>query len=113
MPSRAGRRAAILFAVVMADDPRTLLRSADELVRRGRFVEANAVYLRVARWYRDQGFALKAVAVAKQIVTISEKHRLRQDPAVLRLLVEAYSALGLDAEAEAARGRLFEIEPPS
>lgn len=97
----------------MPEDIRTLLRTADVLVREGRYAAANAIYERVAAEYQRLGFALKAIAVAKQVVSICDAHRLTPSIAALRILAEAYAALGFDAEAEEARKRLAEVHPPS
>lgn len=93
----------------MPEDIRTLLRTADALVREGQYLEANAIYERVAAEYQSQGFMLKAIAVAKQVVSICDAHRLTPSSAALNILVETYSALGLDAEAGQARERLARL----
>ena len=93
----------------MPEDIRTLLRVADAVVREGRYAAANSLYERVAAEYQRLGFALKAIAVAKQVVSICDAHRLKPSIAALNILVEAYSALGLDAEAGEARERLARL----
>jgi hypothetical protein len=89
-----------------------MLRTADVLVRQQRYSEANAIYEKVATEYLAQGFALRAVAVAKQVVFICDNHRLPLNRVALRVLVDGYSALGLDTEADEAKTRLAKLEPP-
>lgn len=93
----------------MPEDIRTLLRTADALVREGKYAAANAIYERVAAEYQRLGFALKAIAVAKQVVSICDAHGLTPSIAALNILVETYGALGLDAEAGEARERLARL----
>lgn len=97
----------------MAEDTRSSLRRADTLTRHGRYLEANAIFERVAGEFVALGFALKAVAVAKQVVHICDSHRLVPRKTALRILVDGYAMLGLDAEAEEAGKRLAEVERPN
>ena len=61
------------FEKLIADDPkdvRTLLKIGDLQTRSGKHKEATDTYAKVAEFYSDQGFFLKAVAVYKQILKI-------------------------------------------
>lgn len=61
------------YQKLVKDDPndvRILLKIGDLQVRRGAREDAIATYSRVARGYDEQGFALKAIAVYKQILSI-------------------------------------------
>ena len=71
-------------------DVRTLLKIGDLYARKGDAEAATQTYTRVARFYADQGFFLKAVAVYKQIIKLN--------PTAVPInikLAELYSALGL------------------
>lgn len=62
---------------VVADDPgdvRTLLKIGDLYLRLEQHADAIATYERVGNFYSEQGFAVKAVAVYKQIREIVQKH---------------------------------------
>ncbi len=62
---------------VVADDPadvRTLLKIGDLYLRLDQHADAIATYERVGNFYSEQGFAVKAVAVYKQIREIVQKH---------------------------------------
>jgi tetratricopeptide (TPR) repeat protein len=75
-------------------DVRILLKIGDLQFRRGAREDAVATYSKVARGYEDQGFALKAIAVYKQILSI--------DPNLTDLhgkLAELYVQLGLVPDA--------------
>ena len=77
-------------------DVRTLLKIGDIYSKKGDREEATKVYRRVAEFYAEQGFFLKAVAVYKQI--------LKYDPDELEVtfkLAELYEHLGLTQEAMA------------
>lgn len=95
----------------MPDDIRARLRTADTLLRQHRYPEAIAIYEGVAAEYLAQGFAQRAVAVAKQVLFICDNHLLAQSTVAHRILVDGYLALGLDTEAEAAKERLAKLEP--
>ncbi|MFO0550842.1 MAG: tetratricopeptide repeat protein [Polyangiaceae bacterium] len=65
------------YQKVVADDPndvRTLLRIGDLYLRIEQYADAISTYDRVASYYSVQGFAVKAVAVYKQIREIIQKH---------------------------------------
>ncbi|MDW8284094.1 MAG: tetratricopeptide repeat protein [Myxococcales bacterium] len=75
-------------------DVRTWLKIGDLFVRLGQKSQAAQTYQRVARFYADQGFYLKAVAVYKQI--------LKLDPRLVDMhltLAELYRQLGLIQDA--------------
>ncbi|MBN2359958.1 MAG: tetratricopeptide repeat protein [Deltaproteobacteria bacterium] len=75
-------------------DVRTLLKIGDLYTKKGDRREAAQSYMKVAQFYSDQGFYLKAVAVYKQI--------LRVDQNILEVhvkLAELYHQLGLISEA--------------
>ncbi len=75
-------------------DVRVWLKIGDLYAKKGAKQEAIETYLKVARFYHDQGFFLKAVAVYKQI--------LKLDPRlvdVILKLAELYRQLGLMSDA--------------
>jgi len=82
---------------VVKEDPqdvRVWLKIGDLYAKKGSKQEASETYLKVARFYQDQGFFLKAVAVYKQI--------LKLDPRLVEVnlkLAELYRQLGLLSDA--------------
>jgi tetratricopeptide (TPR) repeat protein len=82
---------------IVQEDPkdvRVWLKIGDLYAKKGSKQEATATYERVARFYHEQGFFLKAVAVYKQI--------LKLDPRlvdVILKLAELHRQLGLMSEA--------------
>ena len=82
---------------VVKEDPqdvRVWLKVGDLYAKKGSKQEAAETYLKVARFYQDQGFFLKAVAVYKQILKI--------DPRLVEVnlkLAELYRQLGLMTDA--------------
>ena len=78
------------------DDLTTLNMLGDLLARAGEQEEAASCFLRIAEYYREQEFRLKAIAMYRKI----EKLKPR-DPATARELAELYSAQGLIADARA------------
>ncbi len=82
---------------IVSEDPkdvRVWLKIGDLYAKKGAKQEATDTYLKVARFYHDQGFFLKAVAVYKQI--------LKLDPRlvdVILKLAELYRQLGLMSDA--------------
>jgi tetratricopeptide (TPR) repeat protein len=78
------------------DDLTTLNMLGDLLARAGEKTEAASCFLRIAEYYREQQFRLKAIAMYRKI----EKLKPR-DPTIARELAELYSAQGLIADARA------------
>ncbi|MEO8551009.1 MAG: tetratricopeptide repeat protein, partial [Kofleriaceae bacterium] len=82
---------------IVSEDPkdvRVWLKIGDLYAKKGAKQEATDTYLKVARFYDEQGFFLKAVAVYKQI--------LKLDPRlvdVILKLAELYRQLGLMSDA--------------
>ncbi|HET7503463.1 MAG TPA: tetratricopeptide repeat protein [Kofleriaceae bacterium] len=75
-------------------DVRVWLKIGDLYAKKGSKQDAIETYLKVARFYHDQGFFLKAVAVYKQILKIDP--RLVD---VILKLAELYRQLGLMSDA--------------
>ena len=75
-------------------DVRIWLKIGDLYAKKGSKPEATETYERVAKFYSDQGFYQKAVAVYKQILKLDPK----QVPVNLKL-AELYRQLGLRSEA--------------
>lgn len=87
------------------NDTRTLLKIGDLQARIRAFPEAIATYDRVGKYYLDQGFSLKAIAVCKQIREIIRKHAPDQAERYAHIgprLAEIYTKLGLTSDALAA-----------
>jgi tetratricopeptide (TPR) repeat protein len=82
---------------IVSEDPkdvRVWLKIGDLYAKKGAKQDATDTYLKVARFYHEQGFFLKAVAVYKQI--------LKLDPRlvdVILKLAELYRQLGLMSDA--------------
>ena len=82
---------------IVQEDPkdvRVWLKIGDLYAKKGAKQDATETYLKVARFYQDQGFYLKAVAVYKQI--------LKLDPRLVDVnlkLAELYRQLGLLSDA--------------
>ncbi len=82
---------------VVKEDPKDVriwLKIGDLYAKKGAKQEATETYLKVARFYSEQGFYLKAVAVYKQI--------LKLDPRLVEVnlkLAELYRQLGLLSDA--------------
>jgi pilus assembly protein FimV len=82
---------------IVREDPRDVrvwLKIGDLYAKKGAKQEAVETYLRVAQFYHEQGFFLKAVAVYKQI--------LKLDPRLVDVnlkLAELYGQLGLISDA--------------
>ncbi|HEV8550843.1 MAG TPA: tetratricopeptide repeat protein [Polyangiaceae bacterium] len=101
-------RAIAEYQRVIQEDPndaRTLLKIGDLQARLQAYPEAIATYDRVGLYYASQGFALKAIAVYKQIRELIKKHA----PAladryghIVPKLAEIYTQLGLTSDALAA-----------
>ena len=70
-------KALLGFQRMLAEDPndmRTLLKVGDLQLELEDYAEAVATYERVASFYDHQGFALKAIAIYKQILEIVRKN---------------------------------------
>jgi tetratricopeptide (TPR) repeat protein len=101
-------RAIAEYQRIIQEDPndaRTLLKIGDLQARLEAYPEAIATYDRVGQYYSAQGFALKAIAVYKQIRELIKKHA--PDLAdryghIVPRLAEIYSQLGLTSDALAA-----------
>jgi len=101
-------RAIAEYQRIVQDDPndaRTLLKIGDLQARMSAYPEAIATYDRVGQYYSSQGFALKAIAVYKQIRELIKKHA--PDLAdryghIVPKLAEIYTQLGLTSDALAA-----------
>ena len=87
------------------NDARTLLKIGDLQARMHAYRDAVATYERVGQYYATQGFALKAIAVYKQVREIVRKHAPELDERyahILPRLAEIYTQLGLTSDALAA-----------
>lgn len=87
------------------NDARTLLKIGDLQARMQTFEAAIATYERVARHYASQGFAVKAIAVYKQIREIIRKHvpqLAEQYGHIIPKLAQLYQDLGLTGDALSA-----------
>src|SRR5262245_22814405 len=101
-------RAIAEYQRIVQEDPndaRTLLKIGDLQARLQAYPEAIATYDRVGQYYSSQGFALKAIAVYKQIRELIKKHA--PDLAdryghIVPKLAEIYNQLGLTSDALAA-----------
>jgi tetratricopeptide (TPR) repeat protein len=101
-------RAIVEYQRIVQEDPndaRTLLKIGDLQARLSAYPEAIATYDRVGQFYASQGFALKAIAVYKQIRELIKKHS--PDLAdryghIVPKLADIYTQLGLTSDALAA-----------
>jgi tetratricopeptide (TPR) repeat protein len=101
-------RAIVEYQRIVQEDPndaRTLLKIGDLQARLSAYPEAIATYDRVGQFYASQGFALKAIAVYKQIRELIKKHA--PDLAdryghIVPKLADIYTQLGLTSDALAA-----------
>ncbi|HEY1955739.1 MAG TPA: tetratricopeptide repeat protein [Polyangiaceae bacterium] len=87
------------------NDARTLLKMGDLQLKMAAFPEAITTYERVGRYYAAQGFALKAIAVYKQVREIVQKHVPHLEERYAHIppkLAELYQQLGLVSDALAA-----------
>ncbi len=91
---------------------RQRLQQADTLVRQGRIAEAVSLYELVAGEFENTGFALKAIAVSRQIVDLAENgsELSAGRAAALRRLARLYAHLGLGTDAAEAE-RLLQSSP--
>jgi tetratricopeptide (TPR) repeat protein len=101
-------RAVIEYQKILQEDPndaRTLLKLGDLQSKMEAYAEAVATYERVGKFYASQGFALKAIAVYKQIREIIARHVPQLETKfahITPLLAELYQQLGLTSDALAA-----------
>jgi tetratricopeptide (TPR) repeat protein len=101
-------RAVIEYQRVIQEDPndaRTLLKIGDLQSKMEAYTDAVATYERVGKFYASQGFALKAIAVYKQIREIIAKHVPKLDDKYAHItpkLAELYQQLGLTSDALAS-----------
>src|SRR4029077_17369188 len=87
------------------NDARTLLKIGDLRSKMEAYPEAIATYERVGKFYAAQGFALKAIAVYKQIRELIAKHAPQLEDKygdIAPKLAELYQQLGLTSDALAA-----------
>ncbi len=87
------------------NDARTLLKMGDLQLKMAAYPEAITTYERVGRYYAAQGFALKAIAVYKQVREIVQKHVPHLEERYAHIppkLAELYQQLGLVSDALAA-----------
>jgi tetratricopeptide (TPR) repeat protein len=101
-------RAAIEYQKILQEDPsdaRILLKLGDLQSKMEAYADAVATYDRVGKFYASQGFALKAIAVFKQIREIIARHVPALDEKYAHItpkLAELYQQLGLTSDALAA-----------
>ncbi len=101
-------KAIVEYQKLVADDPkdvRTLLKIGDLHLKLEQHVDAITTYERVGQFYSTQGFALKAIAVYKQIREIINKfvpHLEDRFGHITPRLAEIYTQLGLTSDAMAA-----------
>ncbi len=101
-------KAVIEYQKVIQEDPndaRTLLKVGDLQSKMEAYADAVGTYERVGKFYSSQGFALKAIAVYKQIREIIAKHVPQLEDKYAHItpkLAELYQQLGLTSDALAA-----------
>jgi len=84
------------------DGPRDMLKKADSLLAGGNYREAVIHYMAAAQSYTAQGFALKAIALWKQIREIAARnHDAALDADARAQMIPIYRALGLESDAQA------------
>jgi tetratricopeptide (TPR) repeat protein len=87
------------------NDARTLLKMGDLQLKMDGYAPAVATYERVGKFYAQQGFSLKAIAVYKQIREIITRHLPALEDKYAHIspkLAELYQQLGLTSDALAA-----------
>ncbi|MEZ4220555.1 MAG: tetratricopeptide repeat protein [Polyangiaceae bacterium] len=93
------------YQKIVASDPndaRTLLKIGDLQARMQAYPDAIATYDSVGNYYASQGFALKAIAVYKQIRELIRKHApdlADRYAHIVPRLAEIYTQLGLTSDA--------------
>ncbi len=96
------------YQKVIQEDPndaRTLLKVGDLQSKMDAYADAVVTYEKVGKFYASQGFALKAIAVYKQIREIIAKHVPQLEERyghITPKLAELYQQLGLTSDALAA-----------
>jgi tetratricopeptide (TPR) repeat protein len=96
------------YQKVIQEDPndaRTLLKVGDLQSKMEAYADAVVTYEKVGKFYASQGFALKAIAVYKQIREIIAKHVPQLEDKYGHIspkLAELYQQLGLTSDALAA-----------
>ncbi|HEY2516800.1 MAG TPA: tetratricopeptide repeat protein, partial [Polyangiaceae bacterium] len=96
------------YQKIVAEDPndaRTLLKIGDLQSKMEVYPDAIGTYERVGKFYATQGFALKAIAVYKQIRELIAKHAPQLEERyghITPKLAELYQQLGLTSDALAA-----------
>jgi tetratricopeptide (TPR) repeat protein len=101
-------RAAVEYQKILQEDPsdaRILLKLGDLQSKMEAYADAVGTYDRVGKFYASQGFALKAIAVFKQIREIITRHVPQLDEKYAHItpsLAELYQQLGLTSDALAA-----------
>jgi tetratricopeptide (TPR) repeat protein len=95
-----------LLKQIVQDNPRdwqNVNRIGDLFAKLNKLKEANDQYVKVARYYADDGFYLKAIAVWKKV--------LKNDPSLIEGLVslgELYARQGLVADAKQTYGSVID-----
>ena len=101
-------KAVLEYQKLIQEDPndaRTLLKIGDLQSKMEAYADAVGTYERVGKFYAQQGFALKAIAVYKQIREIINKHVPTLEERYAHItpkLAELYVQLGLTSDALAA-----------
>ncbi len=101
-------KAIVEYRKVVEDDPgdvRTLLKVGDLHLKLEQYEPAVVTYEQVGEYYFREGFAVKAIAVFKQIRGIIRRHAQHLDAKfahILPRLAEIYTQLGLTSDALAA-----------
>ena len=101
-------RAVLEYQRIIQEDPndaRTLLKIGDLQSKMETYADAVVTYERVGKFYASQGFALKAIAVYKQIREIIAKHCPALEDQYAHItpqLAGLYQQLGLTSDALAA-----------
>jgi tetratricopeptide (TPR) repeat protein len=99
-------KAIMLLQQIVQDNPRdwnTVNRIGDLYAKLNKLKEANEQYVKVARYFADDGFYLKSIAVWKKV--------LRNDPSLIdgqMALGDLYARQGLQAEAKQTLGAVFD-----
>jgi tetratricopeptide (TPR) repeat protein len=101
-------KAVLEYERIVQEDPndaRTLLKMGDLQLKMEGYAAAVATYERVGKFYAQQGFSLKAIAVYKQIREIIGRHVPTLEDKYSHIapkLAELYQQLGLTSDALAA-----------